>query len=91
MGTPLRQQAIEKKLIAPALQMMDQSGSEVAMPTLTLSREQIDAMHQRAVREFYFNSNYLWRRLHNLRSFDDARIQLRQGYGLLKNYVRQMA
>jgi radical SAM superfamily enzyme YgiQ (UPF0313 family) len=91
MGTPLRQQAIEKKLIAPTLHMMDQSGREAAMPTLTLSREQIDAMHQRAVREFYFNSNYLWRRLRNLRSFDEARIQLRQGYGLLKNYVSQMA
>jgi hypothetical protein len=89
MGTPLRQQAINQKLISPALQVMDQSGSEVAMPTLTLRRDQIDAMHQRAVREFYFNTQYLLRRLRSLRSLDEARIQLRQGYGLLKNYLNR--
>lgn len=90
MGTPLRQQAINHKLISPALQIMDQSGNEVAMPTLTLSREQIDAMHRRAVREFYFNTQYLLRRLRSLHSLDEARIQLRQGYGLLKNYLTRM-
>jgi radical SAM superfamily enzyme YgiQ (UPF0313 family) len=89
MGTPLRQQAIEQRLISPALQVMDQSGHEVAMPTLTLSREQIDAMHQRAVREFYFNIHYLVRRLRSFRSLDDALIQLRQGYGLLRNYLKK--
>jgi len=86
MGTPLRQQAIAQKLISPSLQMMDQSGREVAMPTLTLSRERIDAMHRRAIREFYLNTSYLLRRLRRLRSFEDTRIQLRQGYGLLRNY-----
>ncbi len=90
MGTPLRQQAIAQQLISPALQVMDQSGNEVAMPTLTLSREQIDAMHRRAVREFYFNTQYLLRRLRSLRSFDEARIHLRQGYGLLRNYLSRM-
>lgn len=89
MGTPLRQQALAQKLISPELHVMDQSGSEVAMPTLTLTRAQINAMHQRAVREFYFNTNYLWRRLRKLRSFDEARIHLRQGYGLLRNYIQQ--
>jgi uncharacterized radical SAM superfamily protein len=88
LGTPLRQQAIAQKLISPSLQVMDQSGSEVAMPTLTLSREQINAMHQRAVREYYFKLSYLINRLRHLRSFDEARIQLRQGYGLLRNYFR---
>lgn len=90
MGTPLRQQALAQKLISPDLRVMDQSGGEVAMPTLTLSREQINAMHQRAVREFYFNSHYLWRRLRDLRSVADARIQLRQGFGLVKNYIAQI-
>jgi radical SAM superfamily enzyme YgiQ (UPF0313 family) len=88
MGTPLRQHALERRLISPGLQVMDQSGSEVAMPTLTLSREQINAMHQRAVREFYFNLHYLLRRFRSLQSLDEARIQLRQGYGLLRNYLR---
>ncbi len=90
MGTPLRQQVLHHKLISPALQIMDQSGSEVVMPTLTLSREQIEVMHQRAVREFYFNTNYLLRRLRSLQSLDEARIQFRQGYGLLRNYISRM-
>jgi hypothetical protein len=46
-------------------------------------------MHQRAVREFYFNARYLMKRILSLRSMDDARIQLRQGCGLWKNYVRR--
>lgn len=86
MGTPLRMQALEHNLIAPSLQVMDQSGSEVAMPGFTLSREQIASMRQRAVREFYFNAQYLKRRVLGLRSLDDARIQMRQGFGLLRNY-----
>ncbi len=87
MGTPLRQQAVAQQLIPPDLHVMDQSGSAIAMPTLTLSRMQIEAMHQRAVREFYFNLHYLLRRLRSFRSLEDARIQARQGYGLLKNYL----
>ncbi|MEK7729449.1 MAG: radical SAM protein, partial [candidate division KSB1 bacterium] len=86
MGTPLRDQALEHQLIAPSVQVMDQSGSEVAMPGFTLSREQIASMRQRAVREFYFNTKYLKNRLLGLRSFEEARIQMRQGLGLLRNY-----
>ncbi len=86
MGTPLRDQALEHNLITPSLQVMDQSGSEVAMPGFTLSRAQIASMRQRAVREFYFNAQYLKRRLLGLRSLEDARIQLRQGLGLVRNY-----
>ncbi len=88
MGTPLRQKAVKNNLISSDFQIMDQSGREVAMPGFTLSREQIAAMRQRAVREFYMNANYLKRRLMGLRSLDDARIQLRQGVGLLRNYLR---
>jgi hypothetical protein len=66
---------------------MDQSGSAVAMPTKSLTREQIAAMRQRAVREFYFNASYLMKRVRGLRSLDEARIQLRQGFGLLRNYL----
>lgn len=87
MGTSLRRQALAHNLISSGLQVMDQSGHEVAMPTLTLSRERISAMHRRAVRAFYFDPGYLTRRLRRLRSMEDARIQLRQGYGLLKSFL----
>jgi radical SAM superfamily enzyme YgiQ (UPF0313 family) len=87
MGTPLRQQALDQHLASPEAQIMDQSGSAVAMPTKSLTREQIAAMRQRAVREFYFNASYLMKRVRGLRSLDEARIQLRQGFGLLRNYL----
>lgn len=89
MGTPLRQQALRQNLISPGMHVMDQSGTEVAMPTLTLSREQIAAMRKDAVRDFYFNMDYVVQRLRRLRSVDDALIQLRQAYGLLRNLVAQ--
>lgn len=84
MGTELRRQALALGLITPEVAVMDQSGTEVAMPALTLSRRQIAAMKQRAVREFYLNRRFLARRLLAVRSFDDLRIQVRQGIGLLR-------
>ena len=89
MGTPLRQQALDQHLVSPEIQNMDQSGSAVAMPTQTLTREQIAAMRQRAVREFYFNTSYFMKRVRGLRSLDEASIQLRQGFGLLRNYLNR--
>lgn len=86
MGTPLRKQALEHQLISPEMQIMDQSGSEIAMPGFTLSREQIAGMRQKAVHEFYFNAHYLRKRLFGLRSLEEARVQIRQGLGLLRNY-----
>lgn len=87
MGTPLRRKAIQSGLISPDFQIMDQSGREVAMPGFTLSRAQIAAMRRRAVRGFYLHAQYLKRRLLGVRSLEDAGIQLRQGLGLLRNYL----
>jgi len=89
MGTRLRQQALDHQLITPALHIMDQSGSPVAMPTKTLTREQVAAMHRRAVAEFYFNMKYFTKRLAGLRSFDEVRIHVRQGLGLVKNHLQR--
>ncbi len=87
MGTPLRQTALELGLIREDLQIMDQSGSKVAMPTLTLSRSEVEAMKQEAVSSFYLNFRYLGKRLKRTRSLRETQIQLGQGVSLLRSYI----
>ena len=92
MGTPIRETALELGLIDHDFQIMDQSGHEVAMPTMTLSRQQIAAIKRRAIRDFYFNFRYFRKRLDQLTfpkngAWNDLKIQLRQGWSLLRNYL----
>ena len=87
MGTPLRQTALELGLIEDKLEIMDQSGSEVAMPTMTLSRSEVAAMKQEAVSSFYLNFRYLGKRLRRAGSLRETQIQLSQGASLLRTYL----
>ncbi|MDA2926305.1 radical SAM protein [Acidobacteria bacterium AH-259-G07] len=92
MGTPFREKALQLGLIDEDFQIMDQSGTEIAMPTLALSREQVASLRKRAIREFYFRFGYLRRRLTEWALSDglstsEIRIQIRQGYYLLRNYL----
>jgi radical SAM superfamily enzyme YgiQ (UPF0313 family) len=94
MGTPIRETALQLGLIDHDFQVMDQSGSEVAMPTMILSQQQIAALKRRAIREFYFNLRYLKNGLRKLAlpqkgHLNELKIELRQGYFLLRNYFSQ--
>ncbi len=66
MTTPLRQRALRLGLIEEGLEVMDQSGSPVSMPSLHLSREQIGRLKRKAVRHFYGRPGFLLRRLEAL-------------------------
>ena len=87
MGTPLRRTALELDLIGDDLEIMDQSGNDVAMPTLTLSRGEVAAMKQKAIGSFYLNLRYLRKRLKRTRSLKETKIQLSQGASLLRTYL----
>ncbi len=87
MGTPLRRTALELGLIGDDLEIMDQSGSDVAMPTLTLSKSEVAAMKQEAIGSFYLNFRYLRKRLKRARSLKETQIQLGQGVSLLRSYL----
>ncbi len=92
LGTPFREKALRLGLIDREFEVMDQSGSPVAMPTLTLDRRQVAAMRRRAVRSFYGRPGYWRKRLSSWARrdgalFSDLRIQLQQGYRLLCNYL----
>lgn len=92
LGTPFRATAMDLGLASLDLETMDQSGSEIAMPSLTLTREQIKALKRKAIREFYFDSRYFKKRLRQLAQpanglVSEWKIHLKQGYRLLKNYL----
>ncbi len=87
MGTDLRKWALEKGYIDPVSVQFDQSGQDIVMETETLTREQLRALKQKAIREIYFRPGYLIKRLFAIRSLDELRIQVREGANLIRNFL----
>jgi uncharacterized radical SAM superfamily protein len=83
-GTDLRKEARAAGLaVADLSSTMDQSGSEIAMNTKHLSREEIQDFRRKAVRTFYLRPSYLLRRLASIRSQGHFLGQLRQFAAML--------
>jgi len=87
MGTELRKEAIEENIITSDMEIMDQSGSTVAMRTKTLSIDDIQKLKKRAVKEFYFRPGYLFSRVKKVRSLLELKNQVKNGIYLLRNFV----
>jgi len=85
MGTPLRDEAIALGMVDKDLAVMDQSGSDIAMPSRGLTRAEILGYRRKAVFVFYFNARYILRRLARIRSVYDLVRQLRQAAALVVN------
>ncbi len=83
-GTQLRKEAIELGFITEDFNEMDQSGTNVAMPTKTLSRDDIKWFRRKAVMTFYFRPSYLRLRLSKLSSFGDFVRSISQALSLLR-------
>ncbi|OGS18012.1 MAG: hypothetical protein A2219_04380 [Elusimicrobia bacterium RIFOXYA2_FULL_50_26] len=83
-NTPLRGEAIKLGLIDEGFEHMDQSGNSIAMPTKSLSREEILGFRRRAVRMFYFRPAYIFRQLKKIRSLYDAARLTRQAANLIR-------
>ena len=88
MNTPLRKESIRSGIITEDVDVMDQTGTYVVMRTGELSREELKAFQQEAIRRFYFRPAYLLRRLRNLNSWWEVRSHLTGGLSLLKTLVR---
>lgn len=84
MNTPLRQEAIREGLITSDLEIMDQGGSSIAMPTRNLTMEQVQELKKKAIRGFYLRPSYLWRRLKGVSSLYELKEQVSEGLTLLK-------
>jgi len=84
-GTGIRRRAIEMGLADPETISMDQSGEKIAMPTATLSREEMAAWRSRALRRFYLRPWYLMRRVMALRTGYEAATAVLEGADVLKS------
>lgn len=83
VGTALRQDAIAARLIPGHLEPMDQSGLRIAMPSRSLTKEQLQKIRIRAIKGYYLRPGYLWRRITGLSSFYELREHVSEGLALL--------
>ncbi len=93
MGTALREEALALELVDPRTNSFDQSGQPVSMPTLALQKRRVAELRRRAVREFYGRPGYWAGRLKRWAGkgtplLSDLRIQLHQGWHLMRNSRR---
>lgn len=86
MGTGMRHDALEQGYIDPSIRHFDQSGTEVVMQTEYLSREQLQQLKQLAIRRLYLNPRKLASMLSSIRTWDEALIQIKEGFQLLKRF-----
>lgn len=84
-GTDLRKQAIEVGLIDKEFNVMDQSGSEIAMNTKSLTKDEILKYRRKAVFIFYFRLQYIFNRLIHIKSFYDLIRHIKQAIGLVRH------
>lgn len=83
LGTELRDQALAQNLVQADFQIMDQSGTTVAMPTRHLTVDEVAGYRRKAIRTFYFRPEYIFRRLYKMRPADAAKM-FRNMMGLIK-------
>ena len=84
-GTSLRAEALADGLIGSDFNVMDQSGSEVAMATKHLTREEVESFRRQAILAFYLRPSYILRRIRKIKSPALFFRHLRQGVSLLLN------
>ena len=68
----------------------DYSQYEFSQPLLNmpgLSLEELRRARSRALRAFYLRPAYIWKRLVRLRSWDDLRLSLAQGWDFARNWI----
>lgn len=84
-GTGLRDEALKDHLIDASFDTMDQSGSEIAMNSKHMTREQIKSLQKEAIFRFYLRPSYIIHRFASIRSFTEFRENINNAYNLLKN------
>lgn len=88
-NTSFRTEALESGLIDDTVQIMDQSGDEVAMGTGELSQEEVMRLKKKAYRMFYFRFSYLFKRLRGLSNWVELKSHFREGWFIVKSLFRK--
>lgn len=84
-GTDLRKEALASGLIDDESITMDQSGTEIAMPTKHLTQAQVRTFRRKAVRQFYLRPGYILRRLRKIKSWHEFAQNITNAIWLLRN------
>lgn len=80
--TEMHKEAMLNKRMGTKLQTMDQSGSGTPMATDELSSGKICELRNKAEREFYFRFSYILKRLINIKSFYELKMDILQAWEL---------
>ncbi|MCI4626714.1 MAG: radical SAM protein [Candidatus Magnetoovum sp. WYHC-5] len=83
-NTGLKKEAINTGLIDSQLETMDQTGSEIAMPTKFLSKEDVLSLKKKAVKDFYLRPKYLLKRLKSITSVYELKEQIYEGISMFR-------
>jgi len=84
MLTELRQEAIENKLIDSDFVEFNQTGTGTIMRTNNFSVEELKRIREKAMKRFYFRRKFLIKRLKGIRSLQELKQELNDGFCILK-------
>lgn len=86
-GTELRNKAVKSGLISEEEITMDQSGRQITMGTMSLSKKEMQKLKRKAVLGFYLRPSYILKRLWSLKSFTELKMNWRNFLSLIKNEI----
>lgn len=88
MHTMLRREALEKGLVSPEVQVMDQTGTFGVAGTNYLSSNEVLKLKEKAVKEFYLRPGYLVKRIKGINSLFDIRKEMLGGLTVVRDIFR---
>lgn len=87
MHTQLRKEVLEKGLVSPDVQVMDQTGTFGIIGTYCLSSEEVLALKDKAVKEFYLRPSYILKRIGQIKSYLDLKREILGGRAVVKDII----
>ncbi len=89
-NTKLREEAIKKGLIKENFEHMDQAGSFISMPTLSLSKKEVKELRRKAILSFYFRPSYIIKRIFKIKTYNQLKEYVLNFMFLLRGVLRWM-
>jgi radical SAM superfamily enzyme YgiQ (UPF0313 family) len=83
VGTDLRRMAIEKGYYHPEVQTFDSGRAFPVVETENLTKDELWHYRNRAIRSFYLDPRYIWRRATGVRTWTEFRNLVENGLALL--------
>jgi radical SAM superfamily enzyme YgiQ (UPF0313 family) len=83
VGTPLREEALQKGWMRPEEDVFDSTDFPV-LEAGTLSKEEVWKLRNQAVREFYLRPSYLFKMIRQIRSLRDIQVAVSNALSLFR-------